>query len=138
MKNYRDLFEQEFGGDSRIFDIASTGLPLGIKTLSLEDALAMLGKEKPAPTQNVRVVRGKNSDLISFFESEKTRLEELRCILTGETAADNERLSALIEECDYLWAHFPDCAGGKSPAVTDISFLKRVRAEIDPMLKLLN
>jgi len=138
MKNYRDFFEQEFGGDSRIFDIESTGLPLGIKILSLKDAMALLDKEKLAPTQNVRVVRGKNSDLISFFENEKTRLEELRSLLTGETAPDNERLSTLIEECDYLWAHFPDYAGGRRPEVTDISFLKRVRAEIDPMLALLN
>jgi len=144
MKNYRDLFEQEFGGDERIFDIEGTGLPLGIKTLSLKDAMALLDKEKSAPTQNVRERTegtssfGKNSELDSFFKEEKTRLEELRALLTGETALDNERLNTLIEECDYLWAHFPDYAGGRRPAVNDISFLKRVRSEIDPMLKLLN
>jgi len=140
MKNYRDLFEQEFGGDERIFDIEGIGLPLGVKTLSLKDAMALLNKDNLAPAQNVRdvsVVRGENSELNSFFENEKNRLEELRSLLTGEAAADNERLSTLIEECDYLWAHFPDYAGGKSPEVTDISFLKRVRSEIDPMLKLL-
>ncbi|WP_461246694.1 6-hydroxymethylpterin diphosphokinase MptE-like protein [Treponema sp. R6D11] len=136
MKNYRDLFEQEFGGDSRIFDIESTGLPLGIKTLSLKDALALLEQDKLAPPQNVRVVRGKNSELNSFYKNEKNKLEELRSLLTGEKAADNERLNTLIEECDYLWAHFPDYAGGKRPSITDISFLKRLRAEIDPMLKL--
>jgi len=137
MKNYRDLFEQEFGGDERIFDIEGIGLPLGVKTLSLKDAMAMLGKENLAPAQNVRAVNGKNSELDLFFKEEKNRLEELRSLLTGEAAADNERLSTLIEECDYLWAHFPDYAGGKSPVVSDISFLKRVRSEIDPMLKLL-
>jgi len=156
MKNYRDLFEQEFGGDERMFDIEGTGLPLGIKTLSLEDAMALLGKDNLAPTQNVQAIsdavpdaepfeascslrqdQGANTSLTSFFENEKNRLEELRGLLTGEAAADDERLNILIEECDYLWAHFPDYAGGKSPAVTDISFLKRIRAEIDPMLKLL-
>jgi len=137
MKNYRDLFEQEFGGDERIFDIEGTGLPLGVKTLSIKDAMAMLDKEKPAPTQNVHAVNGKKSELDLFYKEEKNRLEELRNLLTGEAAADNERLSTLIEECDYLWAHFPDYAGGKSPVVSDISFLKRVRSEIDPMLKLL-
>jgi len=137
MKNYRDLFEQEFGGDERIFDIEGIGLPLGVKTLSLKDAMAMLEKEKPAPTQNVHAVNGKKSELDLFYKEERNRLEELRNLLTGEAAADNERLSTLIEECDYLWAHFPDYAGGKSPVVSDISFLKRVRAEIDPMLKLL-
>jgi len=140
MKNYRDLFEQEFGGDSRIYDIEGTGLPLGIKTLSLEEAMALLGKDNLAPTQNVRevrVVRGKNSELNSFYKSEKSRLEELRALLTGEAAADNERLNVLIDECDYLWAHFPDYAGGRRPELSDISFLKRLRIEIDPMLKLL-
>jgi len=143
MKNYRDLFEQEFGGDSRIFDIASTGLPLGIKTLSLEAALALLDLTtkntiKQKHSENSHSIFSGQTDLISFFENEKARLEELRSLLTGETAPDNERLSTLIEECDYLWAHFPDYAGGRPPAVTDISFLKRVRAEIDPMLALLN
>jgi hypothetical protein len=56
-------------------------------------------------------------------------LVELRGILTGEVAA--ERLDLLVDECDYLWAHFPDCTGGRRPAVSDISFLKRLRMEID-------
>jgi len=138
MKNYRDLFEQEFSGDSRIFDIEGTGLPLGIKILLLDEAMSLLGKDNLAPTQYVRVVRGKNSDLISFYENEKNRLEELRNLLTGEAAADNERLNVLIDECDYLWAHFPDYAGGRRSELSDISFLKRLRTEIDPMLKLMD
>jgi len=46
-------------------------------------------------------------------------------------------LSVLIDECDYLWAHFPDYSGGVKPKLSDLSFLKRVRTEIEPMLKLL-
>jgi len=213
MKNYRDLFEQEFGGDSRIFDIEGTGLPLGIKTLSLDEAMGLLGgnyseiisqrrgerrgaeraerkkgtesttsterKEKLEDTENIEsvereesaeseeklegaeraksaegeeekkdslikndvrevgVVRGKNSEIASFFETEKKRLEELRSFLTGEAAADNERLNVLIDECDYVWAHFPDYSGGRRPPLSDISFLKRLRVEIEPMLRLL-
>jgi len=191
MKNYRDLFEQEFGGDSRIFDIEGTGLPLGIKTLSLDEAMGLLvenvsqrrggaedtesllvkdlsqrhggtadtegaegttsaervtsaereERKKDAQTKNnvreVRVVRGKNSEIISFFEAEKKRLEELRSFLTGETAADNERLKTLIDECDYVWAHFPDFSGGRRPPLSDISFLKRLRVEIEPIMELM-
>jgi len=61
----------------------------------------------------------------------------LRGLLTGEAAGDNERLTVLISECDYLWAHFPDYAASRRPVIGDISFLKRLRMEIDPMLKLL-
>jgi len=142
MKNYRNLFEQEFGKDLRIFDIEGTGLPLGLKTLSMDDAINLLKIDAEEKVSEVSAgtedsIRGKNSELMYFFESEKKRLIKLRDILTGDTAMDKERLSVLIDECDYLWAHFPDCAGGRQPNPQDASFLKRVRAEIDPMVKLL-
>jgi hypothetical protein len=145
MKNYRDLFKQEFGGDSRIFDIQGTGLPLGIKTLSLEEAIGLLDKvdseiftQRNEGTKITKEEKREDRNiLIMFVENEIDRLKELRDILTGETTADNERLTVLIDECDYLWAHFPDFAGGRRPELGDISFLKRLRAEIDPMQKLL-
>jgi len=165
MKNYRDLFEQEFGGDSRLFDIEGTGLSLGVKTLSMEEVMMVLKgdleefsprrqdrkerqeeenciSEKTYSNSSLRSSRpwrlGENSSsLISFLSSEKKLLEELRSILTGEAAMDQIRLKVLIDECDYLWAHFPDCAGGRCPDYADVSFLKRVRTEIDPMLRLI-
>jgi hypothetical protein len=62
-------------------------------------------------------------------------LEELLGILTGSGGG---RLDFLLDELDYLWAHFPDCAGagGRRPVSSDIAFLKRVRAEIEPCLAL--
>jgi len=153
MKNYRNLFEQEFGGDERVYDIGGTGLPLGVKTLSIDELKDLLKMENIEFSQrhegakNAKEENGlqsfvpsclsvKSSVIINFFENEKKRLEELRGILTGEAAADKEKLSVLTGECDYLWAHFPDCAGGREPDITDTAFLKRMRAEIDPMLKL--
>jgi hypothetical protein len=159
MKNYRNLFEQEFGGDARIFDIEGSGLPLGVKTLSMEEAMMSLdagnsggGQHLPDNLQEsgniknksdnghleVHLAGNKKQELNLFLKEEKKRLEDLKNILTGEAAADKEKLENLIGECDYLWAHFPDYAGGgRRPETSDISFLKRVRAEIDPMLKLL-
>jgi len=149
MKNYRDLFEQEFGGDSRIFDIESSGLALGIKTLSMEDAMNLLdnsrlSSENPKEVNAVFSANDKeDSRLTLFCKNEKKRLEELRNILTGEAASDNEKLNILIDECDYLWAHFPDSSAARrfdftqTQAENTLSFLKRVRAEIDPMLKIL-
>jgi len=146
MRKYRDLFEQEFGGDSRIFDIEGTGLPLGIKTLSMKEAIAILNNKNfyreiealtaQHPVQ-VHEVRGKNNELEIFFENELERLGVLRDIFTGKTEADEKRLYNLLDECDYLWAHFPDYAGGRSPQPRDISFLKRARAELDPMMELI-
>jgi hypothetical protein len=62
-------------------------------------------------------------------------LEELLGILTGSREG---RLDFLLDELDYLWAHFPDCAGsgGRRPPASDIAFLKRVRVEIEPFLVL--
>jgi hypothetical protein len=158
MQNYRALFEQEFGGDTRLFDITGSGLPLGIKTLSMEEALPLLadtggrifttelhGVEKKREGER-GIERDKLEEkVLTFFEGEKRRLEELRGVLTGEAKA-RERLNALVDECDYLWAHFPDYSGGRRPPLGEnspsggddaVSFLKRVRAEIDPMLRLI-
>ena len=156
MKNYRDLFEREFAGDQRLFDIEGSGLPLGVKTLSMNEAAGILNirnfYHELVPSvqtrtdtnrscdieQQVREVSGKEIKLKLFLENEKRRLTELRNMLSGEIEADRQRLEVLIDELDYLWVHFPDCAGGRRQEITDVSFLKRVRAEIDPMLKALD
>ncbi|MCL2441745.1 MAG: DUF115 domain-containing protein [Treponema sp.] len=186
MKNYRNLFEQEFGGDERIFDIEGSGLPLGVKTLSIEEAMEKItncpqifaesstepsnrrfgGEGSPLDFRGDHKERSEefcpasfsstlipsaisappclcenSSGINSFIENEIKLLEELRNILSGEAAMNTERLGELITECDYLWAHFPDYAGGfesgNNPNINDVSFLKRVRIEIDMMLKLL-
>ena len=148
MRNYRSLFEQEFGGDTRIFDITGSGLPLGLKTLCMEEVLSILGDgthggintEAPAGVKKHEVTE----KLKVFINTEKDRLAQLKCILTGEAAAGKEHLNSLIYECDYLWSHFPDYSGGNTPDAAELinggektlSFLKRIRAEIDPMIKL--
>jgi hypothetical protein len=78
-----------------------------------------------------------------FADNEKARLLRLRDILTGAAegaSAASGETERLLDECDYLWAHFPERAGisrgGSSPPADDISFLKRVRTEIDSFLKL--
>ena len=83
-------------------------------------------------------VAGANSvTFAAFIAGERERLTALRGILTGETA-DTAKLDSLLAECDYLWAHFPDCAGkgGWHPPPSEVSFLKRVRVEIEPFLRL--
>ncbi|MDR1318845.1 MAG: DUF115 domain-containing protein [Treponema sp.] len=146
LRNYRSLFEQEFAADPRIFDINSTGLPLGIKTAKMEDVLGMLEAgengvpaRRPGAADTARQTgQAPQNALAAFIGREEDRLTLLRAILTGKAEADAEKLETLLDDCDYLWAHFPDCAGagGRRPPASDTGFLKRVRAEIDPFLKL--
>ncbi|MDR1803688.1 MAG: DUF115 domain-containing protein [Treponema sp.] len=160
MRNYRDLFEEEFGGNPRLFDIAGPGLPLGIKTVSAAEAFAILnggdailndgdalngsgaipgGTHEMAPIRE-EPVRDFPANLLReklpvFIRREIGLLSELKETLSGNVSP--ERLEELLDECDYLWAHFPDCAGaGRRPPSTDLSFLKRVRTEIEPFLRL--
>ena len=145
LNNYRSLFEQEFAADSRLFDIEGSGLNLGVKTLSMDEALGVLSEKsslRGAEAQREegrgrKSAAGLTEKVLTFLLGEKDRLINLRSILTGEEAAEEERLNVLVDECDYLWGHFPDYSLGRRADLGDVSFLKRLRAEIDPMLALI-
>jgi hypothetical protein len=150
MRRYRDLFQREFAGVPRLFDLDGSGLPLGITSLSPDaafNALSVPGAENagsrsctaaPAEADNTRT-----EQLQAFITSECNRLILLRNMLTAAVPMDHAALEMLIDECDYLWAHFPDyAASGLRPGRAEletgaaISFLKRLRVEIDPFVKL--
>jgi hypothetical protein len=140
MRNYRDLFEREFAAEGRLMDIESSGLPLGIPSLKAEEAVAILETGKtggPSPASGPALqAKDKTGDLTALIRAELGALEKLRGILRGEAAP--EELEALLGFCDYLWAHFPECAAaGRRRPATDIVFLKRVRAEIEPFMGLM-
>jgi hypothetical protein len=155
MKNYRELFHYEFaarsggsGKNRRIRDVAGSGLDLGLETLDVDAACAVLVPEASGGAPEDR--GGKNASrtgtvaetttklLSEFMEAEISALQQLRGILTGEITARLDQLEPLLDRCDYLWSHFPDCAGaeGRRPEQTGTVFLKRVRAEIDPFIKI--
>jgi hypothetical protein len=140
MRSYRDLFEQEFSGEKRLRDISGSGLPLGVKSLSMDEALGLLAGEGALPPFPPPVPRrrGNSLHLKTFIEEERGRLIRLRGLLSGAFSSAGGEPEGLLDECDYLWAHFPECAGagGRRPPADDLSFLKRVRTEIDPFLRL--
>ena len=139
MRKYRNLFEQEFGDNPRILDIAGSGLPLGVKTISPAEALAVLngsGADSSArggASQNNALA----DKLAAFARREIKTLNTLKETLSGESPLERPRMEELLDSADYLWAHFPECAGtgGRRPESTELSFLKRVRTEIEPFLK---
>ena len=147
MRNYRALFEREFAADPRLFDVAGGGLPLGLRTLSPAAAFDALAKGEGGPEETPPAAEsGLAERLRTFIQGERNRLAALREVLTGGASARAEQLDALVSECDYLWAHFPDYAGagGRRPGFGELaaagpaalSFLKRLRTEIDPALAL--
>ena len=70
-----------------------------------------------------------------FYEEEERSLKRLKNILSsGQNMSEAERsaeIEKLLASREYLYLHFPD--GLK--ASLDVSFLKRVRAEIDFFIK---
>jgi hypothetical protein len=161
--SYRDLFEREFGtteaahAEDRqidgldIFCIADNGLPLGVATLSLEAVFEILAAGNRTTDNFTGSHNHSNADctmaltekLRTFITGEQERLTMMRKMLIGETPMDHGTLATLIDECDYLWAHFPDYAvANRRPGKTElvsgeaISFLNRLRVEIEPFLKL--
>jgi hypothetical protein len=114
-----------------------TGLPLGIPVLSPEEACAVLKSDAPARRPARPVPALPDTALVrGFIKGEREKLALLKETLSG-TSACSANLEELLDYCSYLWLHFPECAGadGKRPSVQNISFLKRVRTEIDPFLR---
>jgi hypothetical protein len=142
LKTYRDLFEREFSGENRLWDIAGPGLPLGLRTLDPEEAFALLRagsqghKPGKSPVPGAPFNPDRRRALEDFIRRERDALAAFRDILRGSRPAPREQLEKLLDEEDYLWAHFPECAAGRRPPVPDISFLNRVRVEIDPFIGL--
>ena len=138
MRNYWDLFEQEFGGNPRLLDITGPGLPLGVKTVSRAEAFGILNGGSGFPIQagpspgaspaGAGTFPGREKTA-AFIRRETDTLEALRDMLSGARAMDSFLFEEYLDAADYLWAHFPECAGGgRRPPCTDLSFLKRVRA----------
>jgi hypothetical protein len=146
MRGYRDLFQREFGSEKRLRDIREAGLPLGIETVEMEEAFAVLqnGGKSDTDCENAEAgnypknTAAETEKVRDFIKKEIQSILLLRDMLTGKQRADSGQVEDLLDECDYLWAHFPDCAGtgGRRPPGTDLSFLKRVRIEIDPFIKI--
>jgi hypothetical protein len=133
LKRYRDLFEREFSGDPRLFALGGSGLPLGLPLLEAGDALALLRGPPSAAVPRPLLPESRRAEFRAFLGRERDLLLEMRGILTGP-GSGGERLAALLGECDYLWAHFPDHAGAAGVPAGD-SFLRRVRAELDPFIR---
>ncbi|MDR0637573.1 MAG: DUF115 domain-containing protein [Spirochaetaceae bacterium] len=78
----------------------------------------------------------KRETATAFTRTIRFELTRIRNILSGQEKASSTELAALLNTNDFLFAHYPDYAGTQNPAnIEDISFLKRIRAEIDAFIQ---
>ncbi|MBO5730663.1 MAG: DUF115 domain-containing protein [Treponema sp.] len=134
---YQQIFCDRFQGVVRAYDVGEMGLDLGLKRKDFSLVISEITQMKKTNTTEVDVCK-KNTEtkqqlfekIQEFYYKEEVMLQELReGLSTGNIS--QERILEILEEADYLYLHFPD---GYKPSL-DISFLKRVRSEIDFFLK---
>ncbi|WP_304222400.1 6-hydroxymethylpterin diphosphokinase MptE-like protein [Gracilinema caldarium] len=163
LQRYRDLFVREFASHERLVDIRPAGLDLHIRRGSLSELFEEPSSHESELSPNNFVREEQNISILmnlqggspatsphdgdgtdrcaaiqALLTEELASLRRLRAILSGEAPAAADELDQLIDYCDYLWAHVPECAaaGRQRPGTNDISFLKRVRAELDYFIKI--
>lgn len=148
LSSYAEQFATTFSGCINLFDAAKSGLPLGIPRIGNTELLALLvhaASQNAAFAQKAASIastsnacKNRNDAIRTYLQNEQQALERLKQLLIhGEAAkAENmsvqEELTALITPREYLYLHFPD---GYQCRPQDVSFLKRVRSEIDFFLK---
>jgi hypothetical protein len=72
----------------------------------------------------------------TFATEIQAELTRIRRILSGEEKTPCENFQTLLDRNDFLFAHYPDYAGtGNRANIDDLSFLKRIRAEIGAFIK---
>lgn len=138
LAGYAALCAARFGGDSRLFDFGNAGLPTGCRNITEGEVRAILDcfvETKLPDTERFPVDANR---LDAYLSDEKTRLREIRGVLTGDSQYAHIGTEGLIERLkasDYLYLHFPD--GYKGVNMSD-GFLRRVRIELEYFLKTLD
>lgn len=143
LKGYADLFSL-FRQNENIWDLRNDGINLNIPDgrILIENILKESNDSKSSAFNLIeRTPEEKNhirEGIKAYFVEELKNLKEAKDILTGKTKNSNEesesRLTQLLESREYLFLHFPD--GIKFSL--ELSFLKRIRTEIDFFIKEFN
>lgn len=134
---YQQIFSDRFQGVVQVYDVGEMGLDLGLKRRDFSHVISEITQIKKTNAKEAGIFKENTEKkqqlcekIQEFYHKEEIMLQELRNGLsTGNIC--QERILEILEEADYLYLHFPD---GYKPSL-DISFLKRVRSEIDFFLK---
>lgn len=147
LSNYAILFKDYFSNTKNLFDARDSGFDLALPHVSSAQ-LTLLCKELKEKTAdeydslfkvNKCEFNLKQKETRSYILQEKAALERIKELLSkGEKALPPPEpsleieLKNLLTEREYLYLHFPD---GYKCNTADLSFLKRIRNEIDFFLK---
>jgi hypothetical protein len=153
LSRYAELFRDQFSDAKNLYDARTSGLPLGIKRISIDSIKAYLTENKIEPksdgeytsllkndlTQDTSAYTTSAGDIENALKKESESLLRIKELLSkGDNAVPapspdlETELSRLLEKREYLYLHFPD---GYKCDVKNLSFLKRVRSEIDFFIK---
>ena len=132
LSSYAKQFKEMFSSEKNLFSLCTNGLYLG---LEIKETFEIKGSSSKTDLTIDKKRKMNIEKAKSYYENELKALEEIKDLLINGDSSDfrtkkislEEQLKNLIEKRDYLYLHFPD--GYKYTG--DISFLKRVRAEID-------
>lgn len=145
LSGYAESFRDTFSGAKNFFDCTDFGLDIGLPFVSAKQVNSYLCRyEKNSPCNEEFIQTNKTSqnhkkdEIIKYLENEARSLCKIKNLLMkgknpDKTQEDFEKeLDDLISNREYLFLHFPD---GYKCDIKNISFLKRVRSEIDFFLK---
>jgi hypothetical protein len=141
LSGYAETFRAFFSTIPELFDIGNTGLDLGIprRTLAAETAGWQTERQQTHRTSTIAAKASlpAAAEVAAYLTGEEEALIRIKKLLTGdhkktEPAEITAELSRLLSNREYLFLHFPD---GYKCSTENISFLKRIRAELDFFLK---
>jgi len=147
MESYAINFAAIFSGQKNLYDIGECGIDLHLKKCradSVWTVSSLQNNNSIALENQITFEQSKEtrSSISSYLSEEKDALNELKDLLVNgekskykkESLTLDEQIITLLSPREYLFLHFPD--GNRASTLKP--FLKRVRAEIDSFLKILN
>ena len=140
LASYAKSFTDFFSGTQNLFDAGKQGLYLGLPQIDSESVKAYFGgfSCKPLNLQDILKVKDCKAAVKEYLTAEEKALNRIKELLMFGKDVEScsstieEELSYLISKREYLFLHFPD---GYKCDTSDLSFLKRVRSQLDFFLK---
>ena len=138
LENYARSFADAFAGVQNLYDAGRQGIPLGVQEISSEKLAMYLETVGQKERQALIGAGAEKSQIVRYLEGEEKALNRIKELLMfGQDVAScgvppERELHSLISEREYLFLHFPD---GYRCSTGDLSFLKRIRGQIDFFLK---
>lgn len=139
--NYAQNFPLWFENCRNLFDIGQRGIKLNLPLLSENEFVQKLSTFSLTTPElsETHEYQSLKTQTFKFIEEELFNLNELKDILSGNTKKlsqendfnQKQKILEILKDRNYLYLHFPD--GFR--ANLEISFLKRVRSELNFFIK---